>query len=401
MSAGPRVPMNWGALLNIVVLAASLRAAIVAFGPAAERIGADLGLSGASLGLLGALPIVAFGLVAGFVDRPVRWLGFDRLALVSLIALALGLATRLLPDAWAMWVGTAVIGLGIGVLNVLAPAFVKRDIPTRASTATGVYASTMAGAAAVSIALVTPLTLAFDGNWRIPLTASLPVVLIAIVLQAVRYLRERRSSLASNEPVPVAVDKGSNARVWRSPLARAVTVFMGMQSLVFYSFVTWAPTIEMANGFTEAQASLHLTLGQIFGIIATLIMMPVMQRLRDQRVIAAGLGVVGMLPVFGMIFAPQLFPVWTPVFGLVMTAFLAVALALIGERAGSTREAASLSGMAQSVGYLIAAVGPIFVGGLFDLTGSWVPVLWSFIGMFVILISTGFVAGRNRTISSE
>ncbi|KAB1642165.1 MFS transporter [Gulosibacter chungangensis] len=401
MSAAIRAPMNWGALVNIILLAASLRAAVVSFGPAAQRIGEDLDLSSTALGLLGSLPVIAFGLVAGFVDRPVRWFGFDRLSIFSLIALALGLVTRLLPDAWAMWLGTAVIGLGIGVLNVLAPAFVKRDFPTRTSAITGVYSSVIAGAAGISIALVTPLTNAFDGNWRIALTASLPVVLLAILLQSIRYFRDRSPGNATAEPVPVKVDKSATARVWRSPLAWAVTMFMGMQSLIFYAFMTWVPSMEMAAGFSEAQASLHLTIGQFLGIIATLITNTAMQRLQDQRIISVGLGFLGAVPILGMIFWPAFFPLWTPFMGLVMTAFLGVALALIGERAGSTVEAASLSGMAQSVGYILAAVGPVLLGGLFDLTGSWVPALWCLIAMFMVISAAGLVAGQNRTISNE
>ncbi|MDJ1371023.1 MFS transporter [Gulosibacter molinativorax] len=390
--------MNWGALLNVVVLAATLRAAIVAFGPAAQRIGDDLQLSGASLGLLGSLPILMFGLVALVVNKPVRVLGFDLAALLALVALALGLATRLLPDAWALWLGTAVIGLSIGILNVLAPAFVKRDFPTRLPLITGIYASAMAATAAISIALVTPLTIAVGGNWRIALTTSLPVVLLAIGMQAARYARERRTA-GSSAPVPVDVDKHSSARVWRSPLAWAVTAFMGLQSLMFYSFMTWAPSIEVASGFTEAQANVHLSVGQVLGIFGSLIIAAVMQRVPDHRIVAVGIAVAGMLLFLAMLLWPELFPIWTPLLGFLSTPLLGVALALIGERAGSTHEAATLSGMAQSIGYIIAAIGPVFVGGLFDVTGSWATVLWSFVGVFVLLAAAGFIAGQNRTIS--
>lgn len=392
--------MNWGSLLNIVLLAASLRAAIVAFGPAAQRVGDDLNLSGASLGLLGALPVLAFALVAGFVDRPVRWLGFDRVALISLLALALGLVTRLLEDAWAMWVGTAVIGLAIGVLNVIAPAFVKRDFPTRMSFVTGIYTAVMAAAAAASIALVTPLTNAFDGNWRVALTASLPVVLLAIALQAVRYFRERRATAReqSNAPVPIDPGKGTAARVWRSPLAWAVTAYMGLQSLFFYAFMTWAPSIEMASGFTEAQAGVHLSIGQILGIIGSLMMMSIMQNIRDKRIVAVAIPLAGGVPVLGMIIAPSLFPLWTPLLGFVLTSLLGVALVLIGERAGSVRDAAALSGMAQSVGYLVASVGPVFIGGLYDATNSWTPALWSLFGVLLLIGVAGFIAGQNKIV---
>ncbi|MGO1544945.1 MAG: MFS transporter [Gulosibacter sp.] len=396
-------PFRWGALLNIVVLAATLRAAIVAFGPAADRIGADLELSSVELGLLGALPLIAFGLVAAVAHRPIRWFGFDLLALLSLVTLAIGILTRLIPDSWAMWVGTGAIGVGIGVLNVLAPAFVKRDFPTRLPLVTGMYTASIAAAAATGIALVMPLTLAFDGNWRIGLAASLPVVLLSIVLQARRYFVERaaaRAGAASNAPALV-VDAGSQTQgvsLWRSPITWAVTAYMGIQSLAFYAFINWAPLIEMSFGYTEAEASTHLALNQILGIPGSLIVMFVMQRVRDNRFVAVGLALLGTVPFLGMLFAPQLIPLWTPLLGAITTSLLGVALALIGERSSSNQAAAKLSGMAQSIGYLIAALGPVLIGGLFEITGSWIPVLWCFVGCMIALAAAGFIAGRDRTV---
>lgn len=405
MFASRRSGIDFGALANIIVIGACLRAAIVAFGPVALRVGEDLEISGAGLGLLASLPIIMFGLVSAFVARPAQAIGFDRLSLVALLTLAVGIATRLIPDAWAMWVGTAGVGLGIGVLNVLAPALVKRDFPKRMSMVTGLYTATVTSAAAASVGLSMPLTQAFDGDWRIALAASLPVVILAITLQSIRVLRAKRNLSETSTILIDGRDKNPTQQtphpqtpLWKSPLAWAVTAFMGLQSLTFYTFISWMPSISVEAGFTEAEAGFHLALNQILGIPAALVIAALLQRFRDQRAVALVLALLGMVPFIGTIYFPELIPFWTPFFGVVTSGYFSMALALIGERAGSSRDAARLSGMAQSIGYLLAGAGPIAAGWLHDATGSWQPVLWMFILVAALLGLAGLVAGQNKRI---
>ncbi|MDX6264745.1 MAG: transporter, family, cyanate transporter, partial [Kribbellaceae bacterium] len=45
--------------------------------------------------------------------------------------------------------------------------------------------------------------------------------------------------------------------VWRQPMAWLVTAYMGLQSTSFYVFVTWLPTIEISNGFSDRAAGIH------------------------------------------------------------------------------------------------------------------------------------------------
>jgi MFS family permease len=100
-----------------------------------------------------------------------------------------------------------------------------------------------------------------------------------------------------------------------------------------------------------------------------------MNRSRDQRIIAVGFLPITAIGLLGGMFLPQLMPVWTVMIGLTTGMMLPVALGLISERAATAGDAARMSGMAQSIGYFCAGLGPIIGGGLFEATGGWTATL--------------------------
>ncbi|MOA58042.1 Inner membrane transport protein YeaN [compost metagenome] len=71
---------------------------------------------------------------------------------------------------------------------------------------------------------------------------------------------------------------------------------------------------------------------------------------------------------------------------------------LFSLRTRNIYDAAELSGMAQSVGYMLAAIGPTLVGYLHDLTGGWRLPMYFLIGVAVLVLIFGVAAGRNRLI---
>ena len=452
------------ALSSVLLSAAVMRPAIVAFGPVAGRIGEDLGLNSSALGVLAAVPVFVFGLVSAFISAPARRFGFDRILFAALVTLAVGMAVRLLPGAASIWIGTAIVGAGIAALNVLLPAIVKRDFPTRAPVLTGVYSSVLVTAAAIGVFIAAPITAATGGNWRVALAASLPLTIIALGVAAVRIVRDRRAeepaagaaslrgpsasdnavrdaarstsdavvptvapdaadrTMASVAPTAVepaassavepaassavepgasntAADPGRRPTVWRSPLAWAVTAFMGLQSTLFYTFVNWMPSIEHAAGIPEGSAGLHLSLAQLAGVPFGLLAGALMNRHRDHRVFATAVLPFAILALLGMVFLPGAMGWWVLMFGGLTGALLPVALALIAERTSSAAEAAALSGMSQSVGYAIAGLGPFVGGALYDLTGEWNSVLWMLIGVSLLLFVAGLIAGRDAKVS--
>ena len=160
--------------------------------------------------------------------------------------------------------------------------------------------------------------------------------------------------------------------MWRSAVAWQVSLIMATQGLTYFMLVTWLPTIEVASmGVDPVTAGWHSFLYQIVGIAAGLGVTPFMRRRSDHRAVGVVISLLLIVAVLGLLFAPDLLVLWLVVAGLSGGSSLVLALALVGERSPSAADAGRLSGMAQSVGYLLAAAGPLGAGVLFAATGSW------------------------------
>jgi len=70
-------------------------------------------------------------------------------------------------------------------------------------------------------------------------------------------------------------------------------------------------------------------------------------------------------------------------------------------RAPHAAAAASLSSLAQSVGYLLAAAGPLEVGLLHSATGSWNVPLAVLFALTGILLAAGLLAARPRVLPAN
>jgi CP family cyanate transporter-like MFS transporter len=91
---------------------------------------------------------------------------------------------------------------------------------------------------------------------------------------------------------------------------------------------------------------------------------------------------------------------WAALMGIGGCAFPYV-LTMIGMRARTPDATAVLSGFVQSIGYLIAAIGPLTAGVLYDLTGAWdIPlVLLAVLGVPMLVAGLGFA--RVQFIEDE
>ncbi|AXX31699.1 MFS transporter [Actinosynnema pretiosum subsp. pretiosum] len=379
----------------IFLVALNLRPAITSVGPLLPGIAADEGLSEARQGLLGALPLIAFGLASPFAHRISTRIGAERTVLAALLVLAAGLLTRSFTGHAGLWAGTALLGAAIGVGNVLAPSVVKRDYSGNVSRATGVYSAFMTTAAATASAVAVPL--AAPLGWR----GSLAVWAVPALLIALLWLPRALPAPAEADPLPAGGPVPTS--VWRQPTAWVLTAFMGLQSTTFYVMVTWLPTIEAAEGVSAEQAGLHLFAYQVTGIVAGLAIPRLMRDPGTQVAAAVTASTPMLLGVLGLLAAPGLSALWTIVIGLGTGSSLVVALSLIGLRGRTHAETTALSGMAQSLGYLLAAAGPVVAGHLAERTGSWRASLWLVAVLAVAQLAVAFRAGRvpgHRTSSS-
>ncbi|MDP3660307.1 MFS transporter [Phenylobacterium sp.] len=385
-NATDRSGLGRGLLLaSMLLCAANFRAPITGVGPLLEVIRGSFGLSAAQAGLLTTLPIVAFATVSPFCVGLVRRFGLERTLMAAMILLGAGIALRSAGPLWALFAGTAMMGAAIALGNVLLPTLVMRDFPDRVTATTTFYVITMALSGAAFSVLVAPLFEAL-GSWRIALGLGVVPVLLAIFVWSPRTRR--------GAAIAPAGQRAKSPSLWRTPLAWQVTGFMALNSFVFYVVITWLPAMLQAKGHTMADSGALHGLMQAVGIIPLLLALPLMSRLKDQRMAAFLVSLLAAIGFLGLALAPQWAVVWVSAYGAASGAGLVLALSFASLRASSVEQGAALSGMAQSVGYTLAAIGPASMGALHDAMGSWDAALWICAAAALVQAVIGLYAGR-------
>lgn len=391
-SSSPRG--NRGALLiaGILMIATTLRVTFTGVAPLLDAIRTDYGLTTAQTGLLTTLPLLAFALVSPLAAGIARRIDMERSLCAAMLLICAGIAVRSLPCVSLLFLGTAIIGCGIALGNVLLPGLIKRDFSQHVARLTGAYSLTMGAAAALGSSLVVPLALSGFG-WHGALLMLMVFPLLALLV----WLPQWRNTTHTN----LTTSRTLHARgIWRSPLAWQVTLFLGINSLIYYVIIGWLPAILISHGYSEAQAgSLHGLL-QLATAAPGLLIPLVLHRFHDQRSIAALVSLMCAAGAAGFWFMPEQAVLWTMLFGFGSGATMILGLTFIGLRASSAHQAAALSGMAQSVGYLLAACGPPLMGRIHDAQGDWQTPLLAVAALAIVMAIFGLYAGRQKEITA-
>jgi CP family cyanate transporter-like MFS transporter len=375
---------------GLVVLAANLRPALTSVAPLIGEIRADTGVSNGVAGLLTTLPLLAFSVLSPMAHRLARAFGMERALLASLLVLAAGILARSAGAVVTLFLGTALLGAAIAVGNVLMPGIVKREFPERIGLMTSVYSTALGISAALAAGVSVPVAQLI--GWR----GALALWALPAFVAAVAWVPQLKSSRSENAPDRSPRGVGG---LWRSPLAWQVTLFMGLQSLAYYVTLTWLPEILRDEGLSVARAGWMLGLSQAVAIV-TMFLAPVLagRRPSQQGVVVAaaalsGAGILGLLVAGGT--ATTL---WVVLLGLGQGACFSLALAFFALRAPDPEHAAALSGMAQSVGYLLAAFGPTLFGVLRDATHAWTIPLELLLVVVACLLISGLGAARDAHV---
>jgi CP family cyanate transporter-like MFS transporter len=376
-------------LIALLLIAANLRPSLTGVGPLLETIQNDLRLSATAAGWLGSLPILIFAAFAPLA-RLAREHGPERILLAGLLVLIAGILVRSQGDTVALFGGTVLLATGIAGINVLVPVLVKQHYPQRVPAITTAYATVMGGFAALASGVAVPLAHSLPGGWRTSLASWVLLAVLALIV----WLPFTR-----NEQKPVEEPHGAAAHPpWRTLLAWQITGFMGLQSTLFYIAVSWFPTILRDNGFSAVAAGWMLTLFQAAALLAGLAVPRLIRQFKNQRGLAFGVAALSTVGTLGLLIAPAGAAMWMIVLGCGAGPSLILALSFMGLRASNQQTAAALSLMAQSIGYLVAALGPILFGLVHDHTGSWTLALLGTATVTLIQGLCGIGAGRAMKI---
>ena len=371
---------------SLVLIAFNLRPLFSSTSALLPEIRAVLGLSPTGASLLTTLPVVCLGLFSPLAPRLAQRIGAERTLLAVLLLLALGTAMRGLSSVPLLFLGTALAGAAIAVGNVLLPGLVKRDFPDKAALMTGCYTMALCAGAAGAAGLTLPAEHTLGGSLDGALAIwALPAFVVGLIwlpqVLAVRGQAKRAAFRVEG--------------LWRDKLAWQVTLFMGLQSALAYCVFGWLVPILRERGLDGVTAGAIVSLSVMVQAGACLVAPHLAVRGKDQRLINVALCAIAVVALLGLLFAP-LWSVWfwAVLQGIGQGGLIAVALTVIVLRTPDPHVAAHLSGMAQCVGYLLAAIGPLVVGLIRGWTGgfAWSAVLFVLLGLGAAV--NGWFAGR-------
>ncbi|MGE7092472.1 CynX/NimT family MFS transporter [Lysinibacillus sp. NPDC048646] len=386
----------WVIIVGIIFVATNLRAPLTSVGPLVGVIRDSLHLSNTLAGMITTLPLLAFALFSPFVPRLGRKFGMEFLILISVIFLMIGIILRSLSGVATLYVGTAILGLAIAICNVLLPGLIKREFPTQMGLMTGVYSISMNlfGAMASGISVPIAVSLGFGWQGALGVWGILSFVAILLWLPQMKRIKGRTTSVPNQK-----ADGGVN--LWRSALAWQVTLFMGLQSMVFYVLITWLPEILKQQGISSDQSGWLLSIMQLALLPITFIVPIIAGRMSSQRSLVTIASILLLTGTLGLLYGSLNFIVlWVILLGIGGGCAFGLSMMFFGLRTVNAHQAADLSGMAQSVGYLLAATGPTLFGYLHDVSNSWTFPLLLLVCASVLLFIFGLGAARNRQIGS-
>ena len=378
---------------SLVLIAFNLRPVFSSASALLPEIRDVLGLSPTGASLLTTLPVVCLGLFSPLAPRLAQRYGTERTLLGVVLILALGTALRGLSSIPLLFLGTALAGGCIAIGNVLLPGLVKRDFPDRAALMTGCYTMALCAGAASAAGLTLPVEHALGGS----LDGALAIWALPALLVALLWLPQ---VLASRRQV-----KRTGFRVeglWRDRLAWHVTLFMGLQSALAYCVFGWLVPILRERGLDGVTAGAIVSVSVMVQAAACLVAPHLAVRGKDQRLINVTLCALAVVALLGLLFAPlSTVWFWAVLQGIGQGGLIAVAMTVIVLRTRDPHMAAHLSGMAQCVGYLLAAIGPLIVGLIRGWTGSfgWSAVLIVLLGIGAAI--NGWFAGRALYVNAR
>lgn len=381
-------------VLGIFLIAACLRAPITGIAPVLEQIIEQFHFTASQAGMLTTLPLIAFAIASPMAAGLAKKCGLELSLFIALLLIGAGVMSRIVDSANILFIGTAVIGVGIAIGNVLLPSLIKRDFPHKVAVMTSSYVLAMGIFGGSYSTLIIPLAEYKELGWQIALASYALLVLLAVVA----WLPQLRQHTMSKE---TSISNATQNRVWHSSLAWQITLLLGFNSFFTYIMLGWLPSILVEGGHSAQHAGALQGAFQAASALPGVVLIPLLAKLKDQRILTLSLALLGALCSFGLLTAPSFALLWSITLGFCSGACFILGLSFVSLRTHNALQAAALSGMAQCIGYLLAATGPIVAGALHSYFNSWAGALWLCIASSLLCALFGYLSGRNITIGQQ
>ncbi|MCF1752038.1 CynX/NimT family MFS transporter [Mariniradius sediminis] len=393
MKLSPSPQQNLGFLFfGILLVSFNLRPSITAVGPLIPLIREDLGLSNGWAGFLTTLPLLTFATFSLFAAGIGKRLGLARAIFVALFVLLVGSIWRVSGGKLSLFLGTSLTGIGIVICNVLLIPLIKKRLPGKLGLVTASYTTGMSLFAAIGSGISAPLATDWSWGWRGSLLfwVGLLIVGLAVWFPQISF---------DNEKSPTTTTQSPKVNVWKSRLAWNVCLFMGVQSMLYFTIIAWLPDMLVARGYSLGRAGLILSLMQVVGLLGSFFAPMLAVRFRDQVGMVIGIGLMYLLGFSSLLSTTALINyAGLTLAGLGLGASVSLAYTMIGLRTDSEQSTTALSGMVQSTGYYMAALGPVLFGIAFDVFGDLNLLIGLMLACSVLYIYFGTKSGKSELI---
>lgn len=382
-------------LIIVILIAGNLRSPITAVSPVLSEIMAVLNLTNVQGSLLTSIPLLVFASCSMLVSKIGARTNILYNLMLSVVLMLIGLYLRVLGNVTMLYVGSLLIGLGICIGNVMTPAYIKKVFPDRIGLMTGVFSVTInvfaALAAGFSIAIGEWTQLGWQGSLGIWLVWSIPALLVVGIEMFSARNRRVQEKTAETEK--------ARFNVFRSRQAWNISVFMGIQSLVYFCVIAMLPTVLVDYGMEESKTGLVLSVFQLIMAPIVFICPVVAAKMKDQKLLVSLTGAFMLIGlVMLLIFKAEFIYLSVILVGISTGLAFSLSILFFSLRSRTTSGTIKVSGHAQSVGYLIAAFGPPIFGMLHDWDSSWNISFYFLMLMAVIMTFFGIGAAKRRFV---
>jgi MFS transporter, CP family, cyanate transporter len=369
-----------------------MRAGLTIMSPLIPILKEQYHLSSFLLSFLTSLTVLCFAASAFLMPLVGKIGGTNRVIATSLVVLTMAIFLRAVGNVPILFVSSLTVGIAIAVLNFSLPVWVKENSKDHSGLVTGIYITTMGVFAAISVAVAVPLARATDWGWRL---AMVPWIVIGSISSIWWLIQNSKSPRSSHMPISAKFHR----ELLRKPGAWSIAIFFGLQSMLFYGTATWLPTILVSKGFTLSNAGFAVSITGLMGSVIGIVAPHYSAKLRDLRVLLALVGVVISLSFAALIVDNGWrLIIWLLISNIGLSISFPLSLLLTVTRSVEAGETRSLSIMAQSVGYLMAAFAPGIVGAIFDATLNWSIALIFPVVLGILLGAVGYFAGKPEKI---
>ncbi|HGQ0793456.1 cyanate permease [Streptococcus pneumoniae] len=377
---------------GIILIGVSLRTPFTVLPIILGNISQGLEVEVSSLGVLTSLPLLMFTLFSPFSTRLAQKIGLEHLFTYSLFFLTIGSLIRLI-NLPLLYLGTLMVGASVAVINVLLPSLIQANQPKKIGFLTTLYVTSMGIATALASYLAVPITQASSWKGLILLLTLLCLATFLVWLPNHRY----------NHRLAPQTKQKSQIKVMRNKQVWAIIIFSGFQSLIFYTVMTWLPTMSIHAGLSSHEAGLLTSILSLISIPFSMTIPSLTTSLstRNRQLMLTLVSLAGVVGISMLFFPINNFIYWLTIHLLIGTAtsalfpYLMVNFSL---KTSAPEKTAQLSGLSQTGGYILAAFGPTLFGYSFDLFHSWVPSVAALLLIDILMTVALFTVDRADKI---